>query len=38
MVLRDGWLDEFAALPRHSGVRSFLIKLHQAAVTGDISR
>src|SRR5262249_49476596 len=31
-------LDEFAPLPHHARVRSFLIELHKAAIARDISR
>jgi hypothetical protein len=37
-MLCEAGLDEFAPLPRHPGVGTFLIKLHKAAVPGDISR
>ena len=38
LVLCDAWLDEFAPLPHHACVRSFLIELHKAAISRDISR
>jgi len=38
VVLCDAWLDEFAPLPHHACVRSFLIELHKAAISRDISR
>src|SRR6516164_6442993 len=38
VVLCEVGLDEFAPLPRHAGVGAFLIKLHQTAVSGNISR
>jgi hypothetical protein len=36
-MLCEAGLDDFAPLSRHSGVGAFLIKLHKAAVPGDIS-
>jgi hypothetical protein len=38
LVLSDAWLDEFAPLPHHACVGSFLIELHKAAISRDISR
>jgi hypothetical protein len=38
VMLREVGFDEFTPLPRHAGVSAFLIKLHKAAVAGDISR
>jgi hypothetical protein len=37
-MLCEVGFDEFTPLPRHAGVSAFLIKLHKAAVAGDISR
>jgi hypothetical protein len=33
LVLSDAWLDEFAPLPHHTGVRSFLVEAHKPAIT-----
>ena len=38
LVLSDTWLDELAPLPHHASVCSFLIELHKAAISRDISR
>jgi hypothetical protein len=38
LVLCDAWLNYFAPLPHHACVGSFLIKLHEAAISGNISR
>jgi hypothetical protein len=38
VVLCESRLDEFAPLPHHACVGSFLIELHKAAISRDISR
>ena len=38
VMLREAGLDEFAPQLSYAGVGAFLIKLHKAAVPGDITR
>src|SRR5262249_38456922 len=38
LVLCDAWLNYFAPVPHHACVRSFLIELHEAAISRNISR
>ena len=38
MILCEVGFNEFAPVPRYTGVGAFLIELHETAVPGDIGR